>query len=281
MSRDSLTPALLFVHIPKTAGSTLEQILLRQYRAADIYPFIELHDYARVRTLPPEQKARYKLFQGHMPYGLHKNLPQPARYVTLLRNPIQVALSSYFYFEQGYRRDVLHQNVTTMVPTVADMEQSKMRSMFDNLQTRYLSGLVRTKFGECSQEMLELAKTHLVRDFVLGLVERFDEAVVSLANIFGWRAPYYIRTNVSRTRMPREQIAPDVLAWLREQNRFDIELYAFAETLFETQIKTLGKPMAQAVQEYRIRNRRYGSLCDRLSRAKRKAARVKFIGEFV
>jgi hypothetical protein len=272
---------LIFVHIPKTAGSTLEQILIRQYRAAEIYPFIEVEDYRRVTKLPPAEKTRYKLFQGHMPYGLHHYLAQPAVYVTLLRNPVQVALSSYFYFELGYRRDILHQDVTGIVPTVADMQQSKMRMMFDNLQTRHLSGLTGVAFGECSAAMLDAAKANLEREFAVGLVERFDESVVSLSKIFRWRAPFYVKTNVSRTRVPREAIAADVIEWLTAQNRFDIQLYQFAESLFDAQLENLDVSIDQAVMTYRSGNRLLGSLFDTMSRAKRKASQVKFIGEFV
>jgi hypothetical protein len=272
---------LIFVHIPKTAGSTLEQILIRQYRAAEIYPFIEVEDYRRVTRMPLAEKTRYKLFQGHMPYGLHHYLEQPAVYVTLLRNPIQVALSSYFYFELGYRRDVLQQDVTGVVPTVADMQQSKMRMMFDNLQTRHLSGLTGVGFGECSDAMLDAAKAHLEREFAVGLVERFDESIVSLAKIFRWRAPYYIKTNVSRTRLPRERIASEVIEWLRVQNRFDWQLYQFAEKLFNAQLQNLDVPIDQMLLAYRSGNRLFGSLFDTMSRAKRKASQVKFIGEFV
>lgn len=273
--------ALIFVHIPKTAGSTLEQILLRQYRAAEIYPFIEVEDYAQVTALPPEQKTRFKLFQGHMPYGLHRFLEQPARYITLLRNPVQVALSSYFYFEMGYRRAVSSQSTPVMTPTVDDMSQSKMRSMFDNLQTRHLSGKTWVKFGTCTQEMLETAQANLARDFSFGLVERFDESVVSLSKIFGWRAPYYIKTNVSRKRPELERIAPDALAWLQELNCFDFQLYQFAEQLFDAQISRLDAPMAEMVERYRANNLKYGSLFDTWSRVKRKASQVKFLGEFV
>ena len=273
--------ALIFVHIPKTAGSTLEQILLRQYRVAEMYPFIEGEDFKRATELPLEQKTRYRLFQGHMPYGLHRYLKQPAYYLTLLRNPVQTALSSYFYFEMGYRRDVLHQDVSGMVPTVADLKESKMRLMFDNLQTRHMSGKTWVKFGECKEEMLEQAKTNLAHNCAVGLVERFDETVLSLAHIFGWRAPYYIKTNVSRTRLARDKIAPDVIEWLTEQNRFDVELYQYAQTLFDAQVKTLGARFGEMLTQYRSRNRLWGSSLDKVSRVKRKVSQVKFIGEFV
>src|SRR5581483_11493826 len=111
-----------------------------------------------------------------------------------------------------------HQDVTGIVPTVADMQQSKMRMMFDNLQTRHLSGLTGVAFGECSAAMLDAAKANLEREFAVGLVERFDESIVSLSKIFRWRAPFYVKTNVSRTRVPREAIAADVIEWLTAQN---------------------------------------------------------------
>jgi Galactose-3-O-sulfotransferase len=264
--------SLIYVHIPKAAGSTLERILIRQYRLPEIFPFIEPKDFSRVKGLPLEQKAHYKLFQGHMPFGLHEYLQQPSIYLTQLRDPIQLALSSYYYFELGYRRTVLNEATTSTMPSVDALANGKMRNMFDNMQTRFLSGMTRTKFGECTREMLELAKSNLEQFFVVGLVEQFDESIVLLARVFGWRAPYYIKTNVSRTR-PRDQMPGETVDWLREQNRLDAELYAHAKTLLARGIREQGIG-PEAIEKYRRRNRWLGRFYDGVSRVKNKRRRV-------
>ncbi len=273
--------ACIFFHIPKTAGTTLENILLRQYRYGEAYPYVEVKDYWTLRALPPAAKAQYKLFWGHMPFGLHETLSQPSTYFTMLREPIDLALSSYFYFEMDYRTSILKQDVAPHMPSIDDLRNGTMRDMFDNMQTRFLSGDLFAKFGGVTREMLERAQEHLARYFIVGLVERFDESLVMLTKAFGWRAPYYVKSNITRTRPRGERVPAEVMAWLREQNQLDAELYAFAQKLFAEQIQLQGPDFAPQVAAYRQRNQLYGPWFDRISRAKRRVKDVPFIGEFV
>jgi hypothetical protein len=266
--------ATIFAHIPKTAGMTLRSILIRQYRIGEIFPLIEPHTFRQVMALPPQAKARYKLFQGHMSFGLHESLSQPSIYITMLRDPIQTVLSSYFFFELNYRRTQLQLQVEDALPTVADFENGKMKKMFDNLQTRFLSGQLKPEFGACTPEMLAQAKANLDRYFVFGLVEQFDEALVLMAERLGWRAsPFYVKTNVARTR-PRAMPGDDVMTWLHAHNQLDIELFAYAKTLFARLVAEQGDTFPKRVAEFRSRNKTYGRFFDGVSRAKNRTMMV-------
>lgn len=270
--------SLIHLHIPKTAGITLQQILVLQYPSAQIRPFFRLEEYHVVREQPPEQKTQYKLFQGHMPFGLHKYLTQPCIYITQLRDPIDLALSSYFFFELSYRETVLKREVDRSIPTLDEFRGAQMRDMFDNMQTRFISGRLDAKFGECSREMLDLAKQHLDEFFIVGLVEQFDEWVTLLSTLFGWGAPFYSRANVTRWRLSPQQLPADLIEWLHENNQFDFELYAYAKTLFQRRIAEQGKGFSDRVQEFRRRNQTLGPFFSYLSRSKQKLSRFEFIG---
>lgn len=272
---------LIYLHIPKTAGSTLSLILLHQYRAGEIYPFIRPEEYDAVLALPPSEKARYKLFQGHFPFGLHAHLDAPSAYMTTLREPLQVALSSYFYFELAHRHAAQNTPIDWSMPTLDDLRYGTMRILFDNVQTRFLSGQWHIKIGSCSREMLEQAKEHLRAHFVVGLVERFDESVILMAKRFGWRMPYYVPANVTHKRPRRAPPSPDVAAWLREHNALDMELYEFGKTLFAEQVAAIGIDLAAALTDYRRRNRLLGPILDRSARARRRARRIPWIGAYV
>ncbi|HTG28637.1 MAG TPA: hypothetical protein VK818_10490 [Methylomirabilota bacterium] len=47
---------------------------------------------------------------------------------------------------------------------------------------------------------------------------------------FGWKVPFYENREVAKIR---PSIEPNVINVIREDNRFDIELYDFAKKLFE------------------------------------------------
>jgi hypothetical protein len=272
---------LIFLHIPKTGGVTLERILVRQYPLSLIHPFIKPEEYKQVTALSPSVLNRYRAFQGHFPFGLHEYLASPSIYVTQLREPMDTALSSYFYFELDYRKQVQGREIEWTMPTVDELLSSQMRLMFDNLQTRFLSNSLGARFGRMTREMLDTAKRNLETMAVVGLTERYDESILLMSDMLGWRAPYYIKANVTRLR-PRDQAIPaDVREFLQEHNQLDNELYALGKAIFAEQLEKQGKDLPERLRKYRERNKRYGSLFDRLARAKSKAQKLPIVGELV
>ena len=47
------------------------------------------------------------MFKGHMLFGLHAILPQPATYITVVREPVDRVISS-FYFMRNYKLHPLY-----------------------------------------------------------------------------------------------------------------------------------------------------------------------------
>src|SRR5262245_16845682 len=91
---------LIFLHIPKPAGTTVHHVLERQFAADEVYSLAGdswasyRRDFQRL-TLPERKKIR--VIKGHMEFGLHELLPQPATYVTVLRHPVDRIMSYYYY----------------------------------------------------------------------------------------------------------------------------------------------------------------------------------------
>lgn len=225
--------ALIFLHIPKTAGTTLNRIIEWQYNPLSIFtmdPYRIRATAERLQTLPEERRRKLRLVRGHLYYGVHEFLPQGATYITMLREPVKRFFSSY-YFIQRRPLHPMHRKVTSERIGVADFIRLTPRRQ--NLQCSMISGIKND--GQSDKRMLETAKQNLAHSFsVVGLSERFEESLMLIAKTFNWEVPYYENRKVSKTRPTFD---PAEVEMIQEHNRLDLELYEFGKTLFAAQLE--------------------------------------------
>lgn len=238
-------PLILFVHIPKTAGTTLGAILVRLYGRDHVFT---CHPDPKVlgvtpqdfKQMPPEEQLQYQVMRGHFGFGIHKTFrEEPSTYITVLREPVDRAVSHYYY-ARGLTSHYLHQKIVDENLSLQDYVTSGICLEMDNGQTRLLieKGGYTTPFGECPPEFLEQAKQNLREHFaVVGTSERFDETLVLAQTILKWSPPVYLSwLNVGRDRMKREQVPPDVVTAIQQCNALDMELYDYVNKLLDTLI---------------------------------------------
>jgi hypothetical protein len=241
--------ALIFVHPPKTAGSTLSRIMDWEYNPRQICNidgrFYYL-SYQRVCGWPSERLGTMKLFKGHIPFGLHKFIPQPSTYITILRDPINRTLSEYYFRRQRRTHPIADRDAKRLC-----LEEYLAKVPYNNPQTKAIAGIdvpCNYRFytivpsyhfysGHCSAETLELAKENLTRHFSLvGLTERFEETLALAKILFGWKVPYYTSIRQGPKHPKKEEVSPQQRALIAEYNKFDMELYSFGVYLFDRAI---------------------------------------------
>jgi hypothetical protein len=212
---------------------------------------------AHLKSRPERDRRRVRFFQAHMGYGVHTFLPQPAAYVTILREPVSRVISHH-----------AHAQATGRLPADLGLEaciQSRIRAgvrNVDNLQLRALAGedgeIAAAPFGGCTREMLDLAKERIDRDLLLtGLTERFDEAVVLLRRRLDWTSCYYCVSNATPHRGHPPRLSPQLIERVRELNALDLELYEHARIRLEEQIDREGASFARELDRFRRINRYY------------------------
>lgn len=227
--------SIIFLHIPKTAGTTLDAIMLRQYEQKSIFP-LQLpvqESIAKFKSLPEDQKREIKVLYGHMRFGLHEYFPQPSTYITIMRDPVERIISLYYYILRTPKHDLYHE-ITSKNMSLKDCLCSKITTELDNAQARLLYGVNETEigFGQCSNDMLETVKKNLEEDFALvGLTERFDESLLLLKRIFGWESCFYVKQNITKNRPLKEEFSKDTLALIEKYNELDIEIYKYGEKM--------------------------------------------------
>jgi hypothetical protein len=270
---------LLLVHLPKTAGTTLAQLMRYHYRGGAFKGagnVLSRLDEAEPRLQLIGRKPRVRASAGHVSFGLAEQVLPDATFVTILREPVARTLSQYYFLTESG-------NGTGLVPSWLDREVRGMGLdeafergyLVDDLQTRMLCGLV-SPYDELPADALARATTNLHDRFAyVGTTERFDELLAVLNLALGWPTTAYERAR-ENTRRPRE--APDdLLPLAAERNRLDTELHAYAQELLADRVDAAVAEEAEVIREATARwNGAEPVRSDaRVERALEEAARVR------
>lgn len=251
--------AVIFLHLPKTAGTTLNRLIEWEYPLSEIYsvdPVFFEWSAARLHKLSPERLRRTRMFKGHMVFGLHKVLPQPATYITVLRDPVDRVISAY-YFMRSYKLHPLYWKLRLQNYTLDDFVR---RSRRDNVQSKIIAGAVYEE--PCTREIVERAKYNLRHHFsVVGLSARLEESLALMKLRFGWKLSSYSSFNVTRSRPKKRDLPEATLDLIHQKNAFDIELYECAQEVFESAVRANADEVKRIAGELEAsRTRSQGSL---------------------
>src|SRR5258707_5330390 len=85
------TDTIYYLHIPKTAGNTLTNILDANF---DYQHVFHAHSPEKLMSLSPVELAQFRFLRVHFPYTLVDNLlHSPLVRLTLLRDPVVRTMS--------------------------------------------------------------------------------------------------------------------------------------------------------------------------------------------
>jgi len=213
---------------------------------------------ARIKDMPVEELDQYRVFKGHMQFGLHEILPPPAEYITFLRNPVNRVLSHY---------KMLCRNKLIPSEPIIDLSKSdwnltpypELCYSIDNGQTRALAGVdPDLPFGACTKHHLQIARQNMDRHFkFVGLAEQFNLSLMLMERICDWKWHFYVPDNVAAGAF---QLPPDVTKAIHDLNRFDFELYRNARQRFDQLVENYGWKLQAELRLYNLGNRLHQQL---------------------
>lgn len=256
---------LLFLHIPKAGGTTLNNILEKNYNTQNIFringsfPAKSIEEF---KNLTKVKKKEIKLINRHLSFGLHEFVPNSSTYITRLRYPVERIISFYYYILRNPSH-YLYERVISQKMTFKEFVSSDISLALNNAQTRAIANIWQKEFNNDSEErnMLEIAKRNLNEHFsCVGLTEKFDETLLLLNKKIGLKKIFYFKANTTKNRPKKQQVSEEILNIIRQKNFLDIKLYKYAEAILNKSIAECPINFKLKLQIFKTLNYFYGKV---------------------
>ena len=275
-ARPAAPDLLIHLHIAKTGGTTLSSMVKHAFRGDEVFETIarDGQSYGGLDLLTCEScqhllhdydLGRLRYFTGHVPMGVHRMFAQRAKYIAIVRHPVERLLSYFYYRIQGgdpYLKDGKPLTFEAYVESGGDI-------IFNNYQVRVVSGSpdLDAPAGlrgalvtgvPVEGRHLEMAKRNVEENFLaIAPLEQLTELAMLLRRIYGWpmRRLQTEYKNPTKERPRAREIAPRLLRIIEDNNAHDIALYEWACKRFAEQRKLYEPELSRDLQVFGIVNR--------------------------
>jgi hypothetical protein len=228
---------VFFMHLPKAGGTTFYAIL-EQYFPAEACFSVPDREYQQ--ELPPHLD-QYRLVRAHQGYDAYRYFKRKPIYITMLRNPVARTISYYQHIMRQTSHP-MHERIKQGSLSLIDcLKDPILEKHLVNTQTRRLA------FGNgavddlpSGEVQLEMAKVRLHEFAYFGLVEYYMRSVQLLTYTFGWPSISEIKP-LNAAPMPEmaQELPPAVREAILLHNQLDLDLYNYAEQLFQERYRQL------------------------------------------
>lgn len=209
-----------FIHIPKTGGSTIHEVLSQYFYENQIYPYRRIN-----RALSPNAKKKaeampsiqHELVSGHFPYWFMEEKDKDKKNsftFTVLRNPIERVFSHYRFRKKAN----------------PDLDVS-IEDVLKNWTCRMLCSDPKLT----GMDLLENAIENLKKlDFVI-FMDNFDEDTKTMLQMIGIDTTYVRIPKLNTTK--KERYDQKNIEQVKEDHALDVALYQYAKDHLSWPIK--------------------------------------------
>gem|GEM_PF-6783585 len=232
----SASPTVLFMHLPRSAGTAFREAITSNYKQAEIayiYPDPPGFPISNLALLPIQQRSSVRLVIGHFQYGVHDLIRQETTYAAVVRHPVSRVISQHFYL---VHHDSASIRVGDRQLNLEEALEGKVSVDLDNAMVRYFAGIDESAVppGALQRDAYELAVHHIQKRFAfIAHQECAEESYAEMCRRFDWSAG---------TKMARVNLATDADKLVQKHyqcvehyNKWDCLLYDEIVRLFPPQ----------------------------------------------
>jgi hypothetical protein len=270
---------LIFFHIPKTGGTSMDAILSRGFpdgqhfdgAMADIRSALSIRPRekieAKYHALSNAERQAIRCLMGTIyPFGTHTMLDRPAKYFTVLRPPVERCIS-HFLNNRKLPHQPFYDRIKNM--TLDEYLDSGVGIESLDYQVRLLSGCPeldvprhpaggRISAPPVEPRHVELAKRNIEQHFIAAApVEAFNSLLLVLRALYGWklRQILFVRHNIGNEgAAPIEPVSTASRRRLKEMNRYDTQLYDWVKVRFAEQTRAMEPELSRDLRRFEILN---------------------------
>jgi len=240
---------LLFLHIAKTAGTSLIRLLDQHFIEDELCP-VDWPTRYLLREIKPEEIQRARFVRGHFEYNyVIKMFARPPRIMTMLRDPVERFVSEFEHIRRLVTGRERPPN-TSFPPEVLDRDRilqerfkdvtegriNKLEEFIERPDlTHWLTGSYIRVLGW--KKKPSLAFKRITEMEFVGIAEDFSRSVELLCYLLGLPAPGKVwhlnAAPQARKRGGRWDLPPGVRRRIEEIVAGDLELYHVARDRFE------------------------------------------------
>ncbi len=231
---------ILFDHLPKCAGTTINQYLLTHYPQRVVFGTNvrqPTESVKKFKSLPEDSRHRYHLIIGHCTHQLLDYVHPETIKLTVFRDPIERIISHYFFVKQ-YKRHYLHDQVIKSNIQLEDYASSGLSCELRNFYTAHFSGLPIEKIEMNPEESVYRAASVVSEKYnIVGFQDNLAAAMDKLKNVARLPQPFQNQVlNKTRKKIGLEEISKNARQTIAEVNALDVELYALLKAREENKV---------------------------------------------
>ncbi|MFZ5646008.1 MAG: Wzt carbohydrate-binding domain-containing protein [Bacillota bacterium] len=230
-----------FLHIPKTAGSSLYVMFNELLGAENVRQVDDLRNFG---PLQAQRLKKYRLVGGHFIYPQRLLFEKDRYSITFLRNPVDRFLSQYYFFRSNSFCEVAASH--NLAQYIDHFKRQKCGGVM-NVHIWHLTGQIDTTLS--MNDLLEMARENLSNVDFVGIREFFADSLDLLCYECKWPAVQEIPVeNVTGERSKVQEIDENIIDRIKELNRYDMDLYEHCLGLFNLKKRNI-------LREWIVKNR--------------------------